>query len=698
MKKLSYILLSIILAFGVAACQKENVPEQQPAETSEQGKVIYARLLNESDSGTDAKTHLESDVTGKYKVVWDSGDKITVVGTNGTAVYRLIEGAGEQEGVFAFVSGVKELEGPYTAYSPFSMCDNTSKATWPTIQTYISEGMIAGAPMRAVTETLDETLKFRNVGGIIRFTVKRSDEGATAKNIKSVVVTTADKDAYVLSCKTAIEIPSGDNGMSFYIALPAGTYPALHFEFITDSNSRLSLTTKKDIVVARSEISTLTKTYKDTDWNKEEDLQWVNLGLPSGLLWANKNLGASSVTDSGDYYFWGETSPWFICSTEDNTITWRSEAYESMAGNEANWTSGSNMKKVKSDLEGYFKKYDAALVRSGDGFMPSLEDWNELISNTTPEIVTIDKVNCLKLTSKITGYKDKFICLPLAGKYNWDANDHRAELSSVNETANYMSRTVFDGDNSSYHYMFSNRWPAASTDNFRVLYSVKWKVAMPVRAVKAPEDVQMEFVDLGLSVLWADMNLGAKSKKGRLSYGTYFMWGYTEDEYFDGFGYEFYNKWGENWQSGFGGKYNEKDKLITLEDMDDVAYVASNGEYRMPSYAELEELIENTKQTVFEAISPEYGSIHGVLLTSKIEGFTSESIFVPAAGYYHQSGQYTHITAKENQPEPYTGQAHGTVKEAKNGWVGGELELTEKGLTGTSRYTGLPVRPVKDKK
>lgn len=35
--------------------------------------------------------------------------------------------------------------------------------------------------------------------------------------------------------------------------------------------------------------------------------QFVDLGLPSGLLWARTNIGASSASDDGDYFAWGET-------------------------------------------------------------------------------------------------------------------------------------------------------------------------------------------------------------------------------------------------------------------------------------------------------------------------------------------------------------------------------------------------------
>ena len=36
---------------------------------------------------------------------------------------------------------------------------------------------------------------------------------------------------------------------------------------------------------------------------------YVDLGLPSGILWATCNLGADTPEDFGDYYAWGETAP-----------------------------------------------------------------------------------------------------------------------------------------------------------------------------------------------------------------------------------------------------------------------------------------------------------------------------------------------------------------------------------------------------
>ena len=34
---------------------------------------------------------------------------------------------------------------------------------------------------------------------------------------------------------------------------------------------------------------------------------YIDLGLPSGLLWATCNIGADFPEESGSYYAWGET-------------------------------------------------------------------------------------------------------------------------------------------------------------------------------------------------------------------------------------------------------------------------------------------------------------------------------------------------------------------------------------------------------
>ena len=50
-------------------------------------------------------------------------------------------------------------------------------------------------------------------------------------------------------------------------------------------------------------------TFVGDDLIVEEEHEWVDLGLPSGTLWATCNVGANSPEEYGDYFAWGETEP-----------------------------------------------------------------------------------------------------------------------------------------------------------------------------------------------------------------------------------------------------------------------------------------------------------------------------------------------------------------------------------------------------
>ena len=92
--------------------------------------------------------------------------------------------------------------------------------------------------------------------------------------------------------------------------------------------------------------------------------KFVDLGLPSGLLWAKTNVGAASSAEDGDYFAWGETSP-------KTTYSW--STYK--------WGSSSNLSKYnysdnKTTLEA---ADDAATVNWGAPCrMPDSSEFQEL--------------------------------------------------------------------------------------------------------------------------------------------------------------------------------------------------------------------------------------------------------------------------------------------------------------------------------
>ena len=116
-----------------------------------------------------------------------------------------------------------------------------------------------------------------------------------------------------------------------------------------------------------------------------------------------------------------------------------------------------------------------------------------------------------------------------------------------------------------------------------------------------------EYVDLGLSVKWATCNVGASSPE---DYGGYYAWGETEEkEEYNGRDYKTYMNRGINIA---GTEY-------------DVAHVKWGGNWRMPTYAEQDELLEKCKWKWTTV-----NGVKGYKVTSKKNG---NSIFLPAAGY-----------------------------------------------------------------
>ena len=126
-----------------------------------------------------------------------------------------------------------------------------------------------------------------------------------------------------------------------------------------------------------------------------------------------------------------------------------------------------------------------------------------------------------------------------------------------------------------------------------------------------------EYVDLGLSVKWADCNVGATSPEG---YGDYFAWGETSPK-------EIYN-WDSSYKWDDSDYYSNKNNKTKLDLKDDAAYVNWGGNWRMPTKEEFQELIDNCTWT-----ESTLSGVNGVIVTSKING---NSIFLPKPG--HRSG------------------------------------------------------------
>ncbi len=162
--------------------------------------------------------------------------------------------------------------------------------------------------------------------------------------------------------------------------------------------------------------------------------------------------------------------------------------------------------------------------------------------------------------------------------------------------------------------------------------------------------VKPEYVDLGLSVLWATFNVGATAPE---DIGDYFAWGETEPYYMSGYAEENpQTHWKDGYSTGYAwssykycngsnntmtkycnnSSYGNKgftDSLTVLDPEDDLAHMKWGDNWRMPTKAEFKELIDNCTWT-WTTINY---SVHGYRVTSNKSGYTDRSIFLPAAGY-----------------------------------------------------------------
>ncbi len=205
-------------------------------------------------------------------------------------------------------------------------------------------------------------------------------------------------------------------------------------------------------------------------------------------------------------------------------------------------------------------------------------------------------------------------------------------------------------------------------------------------AVSNNENATHEYVDLGLSVKWATCNVGADKPEDN---GNLYAWGETEVK-------EQYtmrtSKWGSMPISlkkyNINSEQGTVDNKTTLDLEDDVAHVTWGGNWRMPTREEMDELHDNC---TWEWTT--LNGVNGYRVTSKKQGYTDRSIFLPAAGYkangryeYGSNGNYW---SRSLMTDPY---GDGSVICGTAACI--RFNNNQADVGWESRDAGLSVRPV----
>ena len=137
----------------------------------------------------------------------------------------------------------------------------------------------------------------------------------------------------------------------------------------------------------------------------ETEIKFIDLGLPSGILWADRNLGANTKYEYGKLIGWGDvTMEKTSTQTKDYPCPYNMNSY---------YLEKNYYKNCTGDT-----RYDVVAYQLGsEYYTPDMDDWNELFNNCSGCFETLtdkdnNSINVLKLTSDIN---HEVLYLPLSG-------------------------------------------------------------------------------------------------------------------------------------------------------------------------------------------------------------------------------------------------------------------------------------------
>ena len=245
-----------------------------------------------------------------------------------------------------------------------------------------------------------------------------------------------------------------------------------------------------------------------------------------------------------------------------------------------------------------------------------LDDSTDPISNDA--VFTFVATKNTTLTAHFTKLSNLTICSSGNGSVSFkDSADASVAVLSGSEV------TVIATPDENYYFIgwFVGEAEEPVSTDAEYTFAVKENITLTAKFSKRPLPVG-EAVDLGLSVKWATMNVGATSPE---DYGGYYAWGETEEK--DDYSWNTY-KWcngSENTMTKYctDSYYGTVDNKTLLDSEDDVAHVKWGGSWRMPTKAEQDELLNNC---TWEWTTQ--NDVNGYTVT----GPNGNSIFLPAAG------------------------------------------------------------------
>lgn len=488
-------------------------------------------------------------------------------------------------------------------------------------------------------------------------------------HVECKVKVTATKVSIKDTIRMKLNGLDGDLGFTCY---PAGKIKISDFKWKVSDESVAKMMYYNQLLAVSKDTCVLTGVYKDFNVSSVvivedqqindtiDGVEYVDLGLPSGTLWAVSNVGAKSATGEGTYFKWGDVTP---------------NANSNSSGNSKEYLRDNG---IIDSADVLSVAFDVATRYIGAGHkMPTKAQMEELIENCTVSYAYmnnnsgccfVSKNNGKELFLPATGYMYMSAARSTADCFYWTSslpsgdtktaycyhapyletggldtliNTYSHPIRSVVEPKNIKPITISIDTTPLQVYTHETAIPAGFTSSANDLiseYNVEWsssdssvavvtagkvdpigvgecvitgeykgqkvsrKVVVSMKGFTLP---QGNYVDLGLpsGTLWATHNLGAKTQT---EIGDYYSWGEIEPK-------ESFSKtslWSEMNMSELKSQgVIDENNVLTSDNDAATALLGMN--WKIPTYQQYKELISSCTSRVVEV-----EGVRGILFES----------------------------------------------------------------------------------
>ena len=463
MKRIDCILAALVMVLaGSCSRMEENIISNDPV----QGSTLTFKATNGDNPET--KTVRQDDGS----IWWSKDDAINVF--HGNAKGQFTTDLSAPAATASFTGTLEGDAGDASVYwGVYPYDENNSFDGTGVTLTIPSEqkgvpGTFADKLNPSIARSETESLSFYNVGSWFVFTV--AGEGITSatfkgnndENIAGKVKITMGSDekpvAEVLEGVKAITITPEEGGSftpdkEYRIVLLPQTMSKGYTITLYKGNQSTDCTVTKESAFERSKFRGK-HTVDSGNWHGD----YVDMG--EGQLWATMNIGATSETEVGTYFAWGETE-------SKTSYGWDNYA----------WGTGATAlsKYVLDDTYGTVDGLsvlesadDAATASWGEGWRtPTMSEWQWLYSNCDKSIETVDGVAGFKFTSRIDGYTTNSIFIPAARYYDgsslvegegkvsfyWTSSLHSENSGYAQSNGLSQTYDILNGETPNYRYL-----------------------------------------------------------------------------------------------------------------------------------------------------------------------------------------------------------------------------------------------------